>query len=250
MRNKHKILSILFVNRLEIENKWWHRMVNVFIFGSTILVAIFAISLFVSNSEMWKKYSYPAFSFENNYSSTKGKDVNCFIDFKPAGVSCGEYADEKGPYEAKYEVDLSDFIKRYNKAIKDEVGQSTIDKICSAGKALQADRNKLGVEGLDQKMLSCMSLTVDIAPIQLSDFPSNPNNQHLTYDEYLTEKQVSFLSWLWLNIKAKMITSIIYPILFQNLIYVILATLGWFIFCESIIYRTILYIIYGKRKEV
>lgn len=250
MKIKERLLNILLVHRPEVENKWWHRLVNVFIFSTTILVAIFAISLFVSNSEMWKTYSYPAFSFENNYSSVQGKEVNCFIDFKPTGVSCGDYAGGKGPYEAKYPVDLSDFTKRYNRAVKDEVGQSTIDKICADGKALQAERDKLGIEGLDPKMSSCMSLTVDFRPIQIEDFPSKLNFQRFTYDEYLTDKQIGFVGSLWLGIKAKMTTSIIYSILLQNLLYVILAVLGWFIFWESIVYRTILYIIYGKRKSV
>ncbi len=243
-----KLLNILLVHRTEVENKWWHRLISVIIFGSTILVAIFAITLFVQNSEMWKTYSYTAFSFENNFSTAQGKEVNCFIDFKPTGVSCGEYAGGKGPYEAKYAVDLSDFTKRYNKAIKDEVGQSTIDKICADGKALQAERDKSGIEGLDPKMISCMRLTVDIAPIQIEDFPSKLNYQRLTYDEYLTDKQIGFVRSLWLGIKAKMVTSIIYPVFFQNLLYVILAIVGWFIFWESLVYRTLLYIIFGKKK--
>jgi hypothetical protein len=235
---------------MEVENKWWHRLVRVLIFGSTIVVAIFAITFFISNSEIWKQYSYPAFSFEDNYSTTKGKEVNCFIDFKPTGVTCGEYAGGKGPYEAKYAVDLSDFTKRYNKAIKDEVGQNTTDKICADGKAFQSERDKLGIEGLDPKMLSCMRITVDIAPIQIEDFPSKLNYQRLTYDEYLTDKQIGFIRSLWLGIKAKMTTSIIYPIFLTNLLYVILAIIGWFIFWESIVYRTLLYILYGKNDRL
>ena len=245
-----KILSILLVHRSETDNKWWHRLVSVFIFGTTILVAIFAISLFVSNSEMWKKYSYTAFSFESNYSVAKGKEVTCSYDYLFEKISCGEYTGEKGVYEVKYEVNISDFTKRYNKVVKDGIGQSVIDKICADGKILQRNRDNLGIDGLDSKMLSCMALTIDVNPIRINYFPSNLNNQRITYSEYLTDKQVNFIYGLGLDIKAKMTTSIVYPVLFLNLLYLVLTILGWFIFWESIIYRTLLYIIYGKKKSI
>ncbi len=78
-----KLFNILLVRRTEVENKWWHRLISVVIYGSTILVAISAITLFVLKSEMWKKYSYTAFSFEDNYSTAQGKEVRCFSDSKP-----------------------------------------------------------------------------------------------------------------------------------------------------------------------
>ena len=249
-----KLKNLLLVRRTELENKWWHRLANVLIFGSTIVVAIFAIALFVSNSEMWKQYSYPAFNFEDNYSTAKGKEVNCAIHFKPTSVSCGEYAGGKGPYEAKYNVvDPSDYTKRYNAVIRNKIGQNTIDKICADGRALQAERDKLGIEGLDQKMVSCIRLASDVAPIQIGDFPSKLNYQRLTYDEYLTNEQIGFVGSLprrlGLGIEAKMTTSIVYSVFLTNILYIILAVIAWVIFWESIIYRTILFIIYGRTKR-
>lgn len=243
MISKHKISGILFVNRLETENKWWHRLVNVFIFGTTILVAILAIALFVSNSAIWKTYSYPAFNFEDSYTTVGGKEVDCKVSPKPFDIECNGHV-----------VDSSDYTKRYNVVIKKKIGQKVIDKICAEGKAQQAIQNELGIERLDPEESSCMTLTVNISPIQEDDFPSRINNQVVTYDKYLTSDQVimlriSFLESIW-GTKAKEVTAIIYPVLLQNLLYVILSISCWFIFWESIIYRTVLYIIYGKKKSI
>lgn len=37
-------------------------------------------------------------------------------------------------------------------------------------------------------------------------------------------------------------------ILFVDLLYLFLSLLGWFILWESIVYRTLIYIIYGRQK--
>ena len=98
-----------------------------------------------------------------------------------------------------------------------------------------------------------MSCSSDFAPIQEDDFPSRINNQIVTYDKYLTPDQVNILRVSFLEsileTKAKEVTTIIYPALLLSLLCIILATFFWFIFWGSIVYRTILYIIYGNKKS-
>lgn len=80
MKIKEKILNILLVRRPEIQNKWWHRLANVLIYGSTIIVAVSLVCLFISDifsgNSGWKTYHY-TYSFESNYSQAKGEESSC-----------------------------------------------------------------------------------------------------------------------------------------------------------------------------
>lgn len=231
-----KLLNLLLASRPETENKWWHRLVSVIVFGSTILVSIFAMMLFVSNSEIYKKHSYIAFSFEDSYSAAKGTEVDCTIEVKPFDASCGG---EK--------FDTSDLVKKYNSMIRDYLGVSTIDQICPISTV--KERSQPGSR-LTIKDISCIRIRSDLVPISSGDFYIEVDGQ-VIYDSHLTDDQTRYLTGLWsklLLLKAKRTTEIIYPVFFQNMIYVILATLGWFIFWKLVVYRTLLYIVFGKRK--
>lgn len=231
-----KILNILFVCRSEVENKWWHRLASVAIYGSTILVMISVIILFVLNGEMWKKYSYSAFNFESKYVTAVGEEVECTSKSKPFSVSCAENP-----------INSGDLVVKYNKIIRDKIGADVIKKICVDAE----QEGGIGDNQLTQTEVRCIDLSYDFVPISDTDFATTVNNQ-LTYNKYLTDEQLKFvrekdLSRRW-DLKAKRTTEIIYPVFFKNLAYVVLSILIWFIFWESIVYRTLLYVIYGRKK--
>lgn len=50
------------------------------------------------------------------------------------------------------------------------------------------------------------------------------------------------------NIKAKRITTIFYTTIIKDIGLAALFVLGWFIFFESILYRVLIYIIYGRDR--
>ena len=63
---KNKISTLFFVDRPEIENKWWHRLFNVLLGGSTIAVFILALLMTVSNFNTgWVTYNLTAAKSSN-----------------------------------------------------------------------------------------------------------------------------------------------------------------------------------------
>ena len=73
-----KLLNILLVKKPETENKWWHRLFVVFLFGSGVIVFILSIFLTVdSNNHDWITYNPAVFSFEQNYNEAGGKEIFC-----------------------------------------------------------------------------------------------------------------------------------------------------------------------------
>ena len=72
---KNKIIKLLIPWREGLEKKWWHRLTNVFIYGSTIIVLTTAIALPFIDQVEWKyKYTY---SFEPSYLVAKGEEIKC-----------------------------------------------------------------------------------------------------------------------------------------------------------------------------
>jgi hypothetical protein len=76
-----------------LENKWWHRLIVVLIYSSTIFVFLFIgmnIFNYLRGEFKWKSYNY-TYSFEKEYSTARGKEENC--DIRKTGdtifVSCG-----------------------------------------------------------------------------------------------------------------------------------------------------------------
>jgi hypothetical protein len=249
-----KVLKLFLIDREEVKNKWWHRMINVFIYTSTLLVVCISIFLFVQNKESWKKYTYTSFNFEKNYDTARGQEVNCSVETEPFSASC----------DGKM-IDPSDLALRHDKFIKDGIGGNIVKRICDNAE----QERKLNPDTISDEYIRCLNLTYGKSysrPISLKDFNNLTQEQIISIrkdasatplpqsylDKFLTEKEMSFVKqndWFWeIGLKAKYETEIIYKILLKNIFYVILAISCWFIVWQSIIYRTILYIIYGNKK--
>lgn len=182
-----QILKILIPQRKETGTKWWHRLINVFIYGSTIFVAIFLFILLFTGSS-WKKINY-VYSFEYIYSAISGEESACkFVRsgfFSPT-INCSNITNS------------TDFINKY----------------------AEAKRNG--------NMLN-----------RLGEYATASDNQLI--DKLIDSGQLD-------NIRVKESSEIIYSKLFGKIGLVILLVFVWFIFWESIVYRVILYVVYGKNR--
>ncbi len=186
---KEKIKKFLIPWRENLEKKWWHRLLSVIIYGSTICLAILLfISLFSSSS--WKKTVF-TYSFEPNYNMSKGEESIC--KFNPYDSSGNIFANIFGPIRECNGINSSkDFLMKYDKYKFNDINKDSADKTVY-------DMEKSG---------------------KLND------------------------------IRVKRSTEIMYEKLFGKIGLAILLVFAWFIFWESIIYRIILYIIYGKNKTI
>ena len=78
MKIWRRMKGVFLVDRLEVVNKWWHRLFSVVLFGSAIIVFIITISLILaSDSHAWVTYKPVAFSLEPNYQTASGKELAC-----------------------------------------------------------------------------------------------------------------------------------------------------------------------------
>ena len=103
---KEKIKTILIPWREHLERKWWHRFVNVFIYGSTTIVIIIAMIIPLTDKVGWE-YKYTSYSFEPGYSMASGRVVDCKFyayDYTGPSIDCGDISKS------------TDFLTRYTKA--------------------------------------------------------------------------------------------------------------------------------------
>jgi hypothetical protein len=107
-----KFKRFFIVYREGLEKKWWHRLANVLIYGSTIFIFILSccIGFFHLDQNFgntnWKIYSY-TYSFESDYSQAKGEEFSC--NYSSSGyqtIICGDaetlltrYAKANGTYD-------------------------------------------------------------------------------------------------------------------------------------------------------
>lgn len=181
-----KFFDVIIVRKDELRKKWWHRLANVLIYGSTILLGIVISYLFFTEgADGWRKYSYVAYSFEPNYESAKGKEMDClFISsrYSKPFIRCGDIKDS------------TDFLTR---------------DAASKGK----DFAKWKLDHPDISDDSIMNGYIESGDLE--------------------------------NIKVKRTTTIQHVTIFRDFGIAVLIILGWFIVWESIIYRALVYIIYG-----
>lgn len=244
-KNMKKILNILFVKRVETENKWWHRLFTVLLFGSAIILFILTISLFISSFDNGSLVSHRpvAFSLEQNYQEVSGKELSCKenLDWDnrqantPIGtiIQCDDvtisYSDAKrygelynlADEKLKIKYGIKDLNDKFTQMCKDEVSLQTFPTTYSGSGTLTP---AVIAE------IRCVNLKENADPI---------------YNEY----QNSLKS---INLNIKVVSSINFEAIFLDIVYwifvPIIIGLLWILFWSSIIYRSILYIIFGKKK--
>lgn len=89
-----RLVKLLIPNRRGLEKRWWHRLANVFIYGSTILILIGTISLTISGKSNFEEYEYTSYSFRSDYEAAKGKEITCIFRTYtsiPSSIDCGEF---------------------------------------------------------------------------------------------------------------------------------------------------------------
>lgn len=228
-----KILRTIFVRRIETKNKWWHRLALVLIYGSTILVAIFLAILILSEEEgdnwvSWVSYPYTAYSFEKEYPAAKGYEIDCKfpsnsfdVPLVAPTVHCGDLSSN------------TEFLDRYSRA------RGTYDKL----------------QELRQQMVS--NITTEYIPVKHGYIPIGqeyiPRYIPVAQRQTATSVDNELLDRLIKNgeldnIKVKRASSIHYASLLGEWGIYLLLVLAWLLFWESVVYRTVLFVAYGRPK--
>ncbi len=250
-----KILNILLVRRTETENKWWHRLINVLICGSTVLVAISSFFA-VYSSLHWKNYTYNAYDFEKNYTSAVGNEISCVFNEVPPSLVCG--GDQ---------ADTLDLISRYNQILREKYPM--IASYCDSSKDKLAPT--LNEQQLKENIDALLKggLSQDQVQQYVNNYSKSSDGNYTLKRQPLTDQEfqcknfaiikspdpsvdlyATYSSWmLQIGFRAKRTTIILYPTLVEHFLIWISIIFGWFIFWESIVYRISLYIIYGPKRN-
>lgn len=215
-----KLLKLLFVRRQETKDKWWHRLALVLIYGSTIVGAIFLGSLLVTEeADNWARYSYTAYSFEEGYLTAKGKEIDCKFSATSLGdlplisiFHCGDFSSD------------SEFLERYSRA------RGTYDRLQELREEKAPSLNLQALGGESRK-------------IQWNNLSSTQKNR---IDDGIMVELIQ--SGEMDDVKVKRVLSFDYASFFGNWGVYLLLVLGWLVFWESIVYRTLLFVVYGKKN--
>lgn len=211
-----KLLKLIFVRRQETKDKWWHRLALVLIYGSTIVGAIFlGILLVTEESDNWAKYSYTAYSFEEGYPTAKGKEIDC----KFPVTSLGDLPLISIFHCGDFSSD-SEFLERYSRA------RDTYDRL----------------QGLREE--KAPSLSFSKRKLQYSELSSIQKNR---IDDGIMVELIQ--SGEMGDVKVKRVMSFEYATFLGNWGLYLVGLLGWFVFWESIVYRTLLYVVFGRQNK-
>lgn len=222
-----KISNLLLVRRPETKNKWWHRLALVLIYGSTIVITIFfAVRIISDGIENYLSVSYTAYSFEQGYENATGKEIDCKFSVFDS------ISDRVPPLTVFRCGDLTlktEFLDRYAQA------RGTFEHL--------------------QEIRGDQSSTNENRPIKL-DFSALEGNYIpvLGRPDFKTDNEIMvelIQSGELDNIKVKRERSFDYASFFGDWVIFSLLALGvWLIFWESIVYRTILFIAYGRSNKL
>lgn len=220
-----KLLNFILVNREEVKNKWWHRLFIVLLLASAIILFV---SVFFStvndNNHVWLTYHPVAFSLEPNYQQANGKELSCDYDISAfihgEGLKCDgvilSEADSKR-YTALYSLAEKNLDKHYG-----------FDKYfdTSACRA-SAPADKISDCEFDIVMKG-----------------SKAEQEDPSYAQY----QIDLKNLAHIKVARDVNFLIMFKDIALWLIIPIIILFLWVILWGSIVYRSILYIIYGKQN--
>jgi hypothetical protein len=222
-----KLFNLVLVSKDGLSKKWWHRLAQVLIYGTTIVVffvSVFAVFITLRDPSNWETYILTKYNFENGFDKAQGETVDCNIHVSQNTNSWLEFDEKMNDLNCgKLNVNVAEFVDRYNSATKNAFGVSL--EPCPF--------NKDAFGRLTPETLKCMDLT----GLRLTII----NPQDLSGDN-LKKYQDYFV-----DIKAKLLLKINYGLFIEFPLLALAYVFGWFVFWESIIYRTIVYIIFGKK---
>lgn len=220
-----KLLNFLLVRRPETENKWWHRLFSVLLFGSALFVLIFAVLLNVDSSDhTWVTYKPVAFSLEQNYQEATGKELSCERTLNFSG-------EERLIIKCEG-VDISPQDANRYKELYD-IAENNLEKQFGLDKYNIAKCSKSRINGkLSPEEISCVRENLDA-------WQADP--QYPKYQEAL--KNIAHIKVTRNTDFGLMLTDIGLWVVVP-----VLVTILWIIFWSAVVYRSILYIIFGKKK--
>jgi len=246
-----KIKKILFVRRVETKNKWWHRLALVLIYGSVTIAGLFLVGLVVDDFPSWEKYkSYSySYNFEQGYEFLDVEEISC------GGVGSGRLgllglrliSGKCGDYET--------IVKKYNDSIRSVLlTDETKEKCTNYSNEKINDRSYIPVkERASYSQCEALQSSAEIIKpdsfVDLTAFLGGSKSilsleqRSFLQDSYNELESLKAKRNLDDTFYGKAIADILISILI-----IILGVISLIIFLESIIYRTILYIIYGKQK--
>ena len=230
-----KIINIFITRRNEINNKWWNRLFNVLLLGSTIVIFVLSLSVIgITYDNSWVTYSVK-FSFEPDYNDATGTEIDC-------KNSLG-FLECEGVDSALYQKQYSDL---YDKSVISLQKQFGIDKYDYDNCPHTAYQKPINV--LFDK-ISGKNTTADYPP-QLIDCVNKLNSDMKADPSY--SQYTDSIKTLGTKTSIRLTKIIHYPIIIIDValwIFIpLIAVLIWIVFWSSIIYRSILYIIFGKNK--
>lgn len=205
------IHKIIFVHRKEIEDKWWHRLFRVILLVSTILVfGFFSYQFLIVNEDDLKApLTLYAFNTEANWYEAPGVAKKCYTD-RYGHLKCGD----------KYIALTYEDKKRLVDAFSNQLSE-------------------LGISRYDSSSV-VFSIQPNVSP---------DGNEEKSDGEILDELyRINAFDGLMAKVGAPVPLAIYYFIVFGILPPILLAFL-WLLLLESIVYRTILYITFGKSKK-
>ncbi len=222
---KNKIINIFFVNRAETVDKWWHRLFKVLLVASTIFIfTVTILAVIDSQNHVWVTNKPVAFSLEPNYQKVRGEEIPCeenlnFNDGDRLIIKC-EGVDIPTQEAKKYK-------ELYDAADNNLEKQFGLDKYSITKCSQPRINGKLSPEEI-----SCVRENLDA-------WQADPN-----YSKY--QEEVKKLA------RIKVIRDVDFGLMSRDigmlLVTPLFCALVWFILMNSILYRIVLYIIYGNKK--
>ncbi len=232
MKINNKITNFFLVKRPETENKWWHRLFTVLLFGSTIFVLILTVYLSIGNNNHDWVANNITFNLEPNYKEAIGKEFPCvrslFIKCNDVGVSSYDL----DRYEKLWETTRDNLWEQTG--LDNKYGADCIKKFGEkltqfevVTLELEAPTNKSGDEIICWRKVAL-------------DEGNDP--AYATYENIIKN----------LPLTLKVSKDINYGFILSDLaywIFVPIITVSiWVMFWSTIVYRSILYVVFGKKK--
>lgn len=231
------------MRRMETENKWWNRLFNVFLGGTSILLLIFTFFLIIdSHKNSSVTYDPVAFSLESNYQQATGKEFPCnkSIDTSRSATEPMKFTIECvgveiTPTDARRYEDLYD---QADKKLRQDDG---IEEL--SNKFIQICKDEVSSQtfpttytGLTPKYIA------QIQCVLLKTKADSSYNQ--LYDKY----QNDLKSLAYIKVARNVHVGNVIGDIVLLLLIPILVLILWVVFWSSIIYRSVLYIVFGKKK--
>ncbi len=243
----NKLSNLIFVRREGLEQKWWHRLAQVLIWGSTIVIAVFTFLLFfVGNS--FVHYSYSAYNFQPNFATAKGKIESCTFEKGGDPEVFNSTKTARVLYNPNSPTNGFNPIQFGATPVFTNDGDFYSPEIICGDVNFQAyDSNENNYPSIKEFLYSYAQYNENSQEHELL-FNSSGQDEMLIPVDLNIVMNGGIDRGDFSNIQTKRVTHFLLRKFIVSILEFVGIILGWFILWESIIYRTIIYIIYGKSK--